>query len=120
MNSLSKPLSSKTITDDDNPEESGWTMYFEDFWANNKEHNNSTISFSSSCYDYKSSSDLVSDAASSVGKKSIDNDKAECFPLAKKTCKKLSFKKRKTTGGLILDDALEDTASSPVNSPKVR
>ncbi|KAF2314223.1 hypothetical protein GH714_024251 [Hevea brasiliensis] len=32
---------------------------------------------------------------------------------------RLSFKKRKTKGPLIADDALEDTASSPVNSPKV-
>ncbi|KAK4576254.1 hypothetical protein RGQ29_026989 [Quercus rubra] len=45
---------------------------------------------------------LVSDAASLAGKSS----------------KRLSFKKRKAKGVLV-DDALEDTASSPVNSPKV-
>lgn len=59
---------------------------------------------------YDGSSSVVSDAATSVVKKSIKIDQAG-------SCKRLSFKKRRK--GLI-DDALEDTASSPVNSPKVR
>ncbi|KAI9093281.1 hypothetical protein K1719_027295 [Acacia pycnantha] len=33
--------------------------------------------------------------------------------------KRLSFKKRKNDFATVVDDALEDTASSPLNSPKV-
>ncbi|KAA8523714.1 hypothetical protein F0562_010137 [Nyssa sinensis] len=104
MTSMSKALSSKARTAD-SQEESSWTFYFEDFLCDNNEDN----SFSSG---YESHS-LVSDAASSAAAKKF----AEGFSLDK-SCKKLSFKKRKTKGVLV-DDALEDTASSPVNSPKV-
>ena len=104
MDSPSKALSSQAISNE-SPEESGWTKYFEDFLAYNKDHSSSP----SGNYDYGNSS-LVSDAASSAaGTKKLSLEK---------TCKKLSFKKRKTKGAVV-DDALEDTASSPVSSPKV-
>jgi hypothetical protein len=100
-NSMSKALSSNERS----PEESGWTVYFEDFLVNNN-NNEEEHSYCSSRF---KSSSLVSDAASLAGKKSLD----------KISSKRLSFKKRKTIGALV-DDALEDTASSPVSSPKVR
>ncbi|XP_062170233.1 vascular-related unknown protein 4-like [Alnus glutinosa] len=99
-NSMSKALSSNERS----PEESGWTVYFEDFLVNNN-NNEEEHSYCSSRF---KSSSLVSDAASFAGKKSLD----------KISSKRLSFKKRKTIGALV-DDALEDTASSPVSSPKV-
>jgi len=97
---MSKALSSNERS----PEESGWTVYFEDFLVNNN-NNEEEHSYCSSRF---KSSSLVSDAASLAGKKSLD----------KISSKRLSFKKRKTIGALV-DDALEDTASSPVSSPKV-
>ncbi|CBI23945.3 hypothetical protein VitviT2T_029801 [Vitis vinifera] len=116
MDSMSKALSSQARTNE-SPEESGWTMYFEDFLAN-KEHSSSPSAgnYGRASYGYGSSS-LVSDAASSAGKKLVDNDHVAVLSLEKR-CKKLSFKKRKTKGAVV-DDALEDTASSPVTSPKV-
>ncbi|KAL0001723.1 hypothetical protein SO802_015504 [Lithocarpus litseifolius] len=77
------------------PEESGWTKYFEDF-SNYRED-----SFSS-CLD---NSSLVSDADSCA--------------LWKKSHKNLKLPKKTRTKIISVDDSLEDTASSPVNSPKV-
>lgn len=99
VHSMTKALSSNETTSV-SQDESGWTLYFEDFLLDN--NNNEEHSYCSS--------DLVSDAASLAGKKST---------LIKRSSKRLSFKKRKTIGALV-DDALEDTASSPVSSPKVR
>ncbi|CAK9150274.1 unnamed protein product [Ilex paraguariensis] len=93
----------------DSTEESGWTFYLEDFLCDN--HGHSPLSSGNE------SPSLVSDAGnSSVAKKLADNDQAVGFSLDK-SCKNLSFKKRKTRRAAV-DDALEDTASSPVNSPK--
>jgi len=98
---VNKPVASKGTTKDC-PEESGWTAYFEDF-SSYREN-----SFSSSF----GTSSLVSDAASSAAWKiTTYNDL--------KTPKRLSFKKTRTKV-ISVDDSLEDTASSPVNSPKVR
>lgn len=83
------------------PEESGWTAYLEDF-SNHREHS------SSSSFD---SSSLVSDAASCAAWKNVHNNL--------KIPKRLNFKKTRTKI-ISVDDSLEDTASSPVNSPKVR
>jgi hypothetical protein len=88
-NSMSKALSSNERS----PEESGWTVYFEDFLVNNN-NNEEEHSYCSSRF---KSSSLVSDAASLAGKKSLD----------KISSKRLSFKKRKTIGALV-DDALEN------------
>ncbi|XP_054817271.1 vascular-related unknown protein 1-like isoform X3 [Prosopis cineraria] len=43
----------------------------------------------------------------------------EEFSGIKNGKKRLSFKKRKKDRATMVDDALEDTASSPLNSPKV-
>ncbi|KAJ7948467.1 putative CTD small phosphatase-like protein 2 [Quillaja saponaria] len=108
MSSMSKALS-------ESPEESSWTMYLEDFSFNNNTEHNCSIS---------SSSSLVSDAAS-LAAKNIDNRDPVvdlCVDHKSFTKKRLSFQKRKTKSytkeAALVDDALEDTASSPVNSPK--
>ncbi|KAJ7981307.1 putative CTD small phosphatase-like protein 2 [Quillaja saponaria] len=89
-------ISSTCYPDDEEEEleESGWTSYFEDF-SNAKMEN----SFGGSS--------LVSDAASCA---------AWNFSSANNIPKKLKFKKSRTTQ-ISEDDSLEDTASSPVNSP---
>ncbi|XP_058220002.1 vascular-related unknown protein 4-like isoform X2 [Rhododendron vialii] len=91
-------------------EESTWTFYLEDYFLrdNKKEHNGYDLSSG-----YGSPNSLVSDAASSVGKKSADKNGE----------KSLSFKKRKKTKWALVDfdghdHALQDTASSPANGPK--
>ncbi|XP_077221315.1 vascular-related unknown protein 4-like [Tasmannia lanceolata] len=90
-------------------EESGWTMYFDDFLTTDKDEPSACSS------DYKGSS-LVSDAASCVALKPSNH--VNSLMGQAKICKKLSFKKRRTKGGLE-EDPLEDTASSPASSPKV-
>uniref|UniRef100_A0A803M826 Uncharacterized protein n=1 Tax=Chenopodium quinoa TaxID=63459 RepID=A0A803M826_CHEQI len=107
--------SEPNLEEDSVPEESGWTQYIEDFEAYNKEgyvHENST-----SCSSYMSYS-MVSDAGSGPewkNKYSI-NPAGGCnsFGVLQKMPKKLNFKKK-----IPFDDSLEDTASSPVNSPKI-
>ncbi|XVF77591.1 hypothetical protein PTKIN_Ptkin14bG0057600 [Pterospermum kingtungense] len=114
MNSMSR---SSPADDDQSPEESSWTMYFEDFSNNNNNNNiddiNENGSFSSDINHQASS--LVSDAASSAARRHVFGGSSD------KTCKRLSFKKRKTKGASnnLVDDDLEDTASSPAHSPKV-
>jgi hypothetical protein len=105
INSMSKALSSNERTSG-SPEESGWTVYFEDFLVNNNQEHMTSRYCSSR---FETSNSVVSDAASLIGKKKS----------MVKSSKRLSFKKRKTIGALV-DDALEDTASSPLSSPKVR
>ncbi|KAJ0966119.1 hypothetical protein J5N97_027257 [Dioscorea zingiberensis] len=104
---MNKALCSK---EGNSSEESGWTWYFEDFMEKREEDQDDGNSSTSVCV----SSSMVSDAASYAAWKSSApvEEVAGC-------CNSLSFKKRKT-GVMILDDeSLEDTASSPVNSPKV-
>nr|CAD1819253.1 unnamed protein product [Ananas comosus var. bracteatus] len=74
-------------------EESSWTMYIEEFIMA------SEMEISSSIDGALESSSIISDAS--------------CNKI------KLMLKKRKMWGKLEDDDPLEDTASSPVNSPKV-
>ncbi len=111
MNSMSKALVSKERTSEP-AEESGWTMYFEDLLVNNNNEN----SYSSSGVETAS---LVSDAASLAGKRYESIERHGGLAMVKSSSKRLSFKKRKTKGANLVDDALEDTASSPLNSPKV-
>ncbi|KAK9284853.1 hypothetical protein L1049_024033 [Liquidambar formosana] len=112
-NSLS-PSVNKTLPPKETPaaapEESGWTSYFEDF-SNNREH--------SYCSSYGTTS-LVSDAASCVAWKISDKNRAiSCSPSMETSPKQeLNFRQRKAKE-IYHDDSLEDTASSPVNSPKV-
>uniref|UniRef100_A0A6N2MED1 Uncharacterized protein n=1 Tax=Salix viminalis TaxID=40686 RepID=A0A6N2MED1_SALVM len=130
-NSMScKPLISSSsnlkTTGRDSSEESGWTMYFDDLFAQNNgdDQDNDQYEQGSLSYDQDGNSSLVSDAASLVLKKSAGDDHGEeqvgGIPIDNKKSfrNSLSFKKRRTKGALI-DDSLEDTASSPVNSPKV-
>ncbi|OAY28544.1 vascular-related unknown protein 4 isoform X1 [Manihot esculenta] len=112
-------------------EDSGWTTYLEDFFAkNNNNKQSNDINGENNCclsYDNEATASLVSDAASLVMKKndSVDyNDnnseqEAAAAVGSRFSYSRLSFKKRKTKGALVGDDALEDTASSPVNSPKL-
>ncbi|KAI5565557.1 hypothetical protein BDE02_14G130000 [Populus trichocarpa] len=91
-------------------EESGWTSYFEDF-SNHKEEDHSLCSIT---FD---SSSMVSDAASFPPWKS--SHAVACSSINGGLPKELTFKKTRAKE-ISLDDSLEDTASSPVNSPKVR
>nr|XP_004505449.1 vascular-related unknown protein 1-like [Cicer arietinum] len=96
-------------------EESGWTTYFEDFFNNNNNndyannnHNYSSLSLSGVA---SSSSSLLSDATSLLHNNQhvqIQN----VFSFNQITDSNL--KKRKN----IVDQALEDTATSLLNSPK--
>ncbi|KAK1567447.1 hypothetical protein Q3G72_029102 [Acer saccharum] len=101
---------------EDEQEESGWTAYFEDF-SNNRVEN----SFCSSYID--SSNSLVSDAAFSGAAWNNHHHQqliTACSSIGatKKFPKKLKLKKTRTKE-ICEDDSLEDTASSPANSPKV-
>ncbi|KAL7185748.1 hypothetical protein ACSBR2_027667 [Camellia fascicularis] len=121
---VNKAVASKDTTIDGPEEESGWTSYFEDFLSKQREqeeeeeeHNNTSFS------DSFGSPSLVSDAASSCVPRKINNYNqvsARCSPMDSppKMPKKLSFKKARTKE-ISHDDSLEDTASSPVNSPKI-
>lgn len=62
-----------------------------------------------------SGNSMISDAASCVAWK----PPPASFEVSEKY-RKLNLKKRKGKGLVLEDDSLEDTASSPVNSPKVR
>ncbi|KAI4333824.1 hypothetical protein L6164_018585 [Bauhinia variegata] len=111
MSSISRAPSTNHSAGGDSlpPEESGWTTYFEDFFSNN--NNSERCSVSS---DVANNSSMVSDATSLAAKKFSGREKGDEFLV-----RTSSFNKRKKTKAALLDDALEDTASSPVNSPKV-
>ncbi|XP_021911365.1 uncharacterized protein LOC110825218 [Carica papaya] len=100
-------------------EESSWTTYFEDFF-----HDANYINESDQDYDQQASSfSLISDAASLMAAKTVDIGEEQDLGVAEQMCiynnndnnryNRLSFEKRKT-----IDQDLEDTASSPLNSPK--
>ncbi|CAJ1978755.1 unnamed protein product [Sphenostylis stenocarpa] len=110
MSSITKaPPSSNDVL---SSEESGWTTYFDDFF-NNHVDNKCSMSLSGvAC------SSLVSDAASLVHKKVASSKQVEEFSVNKNS-KRTSFKKRKDVITALIDDALEDTATSPLSSPKV-
>ncbi|KAF8016685.1 hypothetical protein BT93_H2032 [Corymbia citriodora subsp. variegata] len=89
--------------DDEGGEESGWTTYLQDFSRNDDGED-------SFCSGFRTSS-LVSDAASrAVHKNAVAEPKA---PM------RLSMIKRTRTREITDEDPLEDTATSPVNSPKI-
>ncbi|KAG6397828.1 hypothetical protein SASPL_139276 [Salvia splendens] len=91
----------------DSPEESSWTFYIEGFVC---EDNINKPCLSS---DFESPS-LVSDAASSAVAHKFRQGLGFSSPTLQN-----SFKKQKTNIIPAMDYDLEDTASSPVNSPKV-
>ncbi|XP_018822331.2 vascular-related unknown protein 4 [Juglans regia] len=93
----------------ESPEESGWTMYLEDFSVKNSREQ---YSYCSSGFE---NSSLVSDAANNslAGKRSERSERGGSLSMVKSR-NRSSFKKRKTKGAFVDDhDALEDTASSP-------
>ncbi|KAL4273228.1 hypothetical protein GQ457_13G002470 [Hibiscus cannabinus] len=114
MDSISRSSPVHPCYDDETPEESSWTMYFKDF----SDDNGGVVEMNgnnSCCYsdiNHRTTS-LVSGRHVVVGASS-DHNKS-----IKK--KRLSFKKRKTNGSSAgsFDDDLQDTASSPVNGPKM-
>ncbi|CAL0303948.1 unnamed protein product [Lupinus luteus] len=97
----------KNLVSNCQEEESGWTSYFEDFSKGIEPSYCSSLGGSS----------LVSDAASCVSWK-FSHQNHNKGSSAPNLLKKLNFKKARTKQ-ISEDDPLEDTASSPVNSPKV-
>ncbi|KAL3508522.1 hypothetical protein ACH5RR_027923 [Cinchona calisaya] len=118
--SMNKALSSTNNgkTTENPPEESSWTFYMQDFLYGHDHDNTTSNSFSSS-YD-QSSPSLISDAFSSAARKFAASDhknEAIKFTSSTSNCKNM---RRKAKGTAVNHhDDLEDTASSPVNSPKV-
>ncbi|XP_021807345.1 uncharacterized protein LOC110751221 isoform X2 [Prunus avium] len=116
MNSMMrKSVSSDNTraTSHESPEESSWTMYLEDFLTSNNDDGDDDERSSFSSYVYENSS-IISDAASAVTRK-LSAINGEVLGFDNRSS--FGFDRRKTKEAL-LDDALEDTASSPVNSPK--
>ncbi|KAI3745103.1 hypothetical protein L1987_58205 [Smallanthus sonchifolius] len=118
-------------------EESGWTSYFEDFMVAQQQdhHHNHSLTqdqhynqdhyFNQDHYHHQPQQQEqqhdrpeLSDAASHVEWNNIANSRSGVGP---KFTKKLNLFKKKSrrTREVLYDDSLEDTASSPVNSPKV-
>ncbi|XP_010689672.2 vascular-related unknown protein 1 [Beta vulgaris subsp. vulgaris] len=126
-NRVISPSKSKTDADD-LAEESGWTQYVEDFSAYNKEGGAYTQqenhSYSGCCSSFVSTASMVSDAGSGPEwkKKNINNlaSAAVCSSIGglPNMPKRLNFKNKRAQE-IPFDDSLEDTASSPVNSPKI-
>lgn len=127
-------ISSDEKMADSGEESSSWTFYIQGFMCDDDQN----CSLSS---DHETPS-LLSDAASSAVKKSADDihlaDTKLGFPNGTRgnsnnndnnnnmcrnmsiMCKQNSFKKQKTkVPAAVMDYDLEDTASSPANSPKV-
>jgi hypothetical protein len=94
------------IDDHDHQEESGWTTILEDYSNQNRTHYEESDRDKSSCSLLGVSPSLVSDAATEGRSIPVN------FPA------KLKFGRARTKK-ICEDDSLEDTASSPVNSPKV-
>ncbi|GAA0183174.1 hypothetical protein LIER_42353 [Lithospermum erythrorhizon] len=107
----------KRVDNDHNsPEESSWTFYIQDFLC--EDDNNSLSSYS--CYEMSDS--LLSDAAAPAVKDpnyQKDGGLNVNYETSKRKTKRTIFRKQIVTHGAAMDEDLEDTASSPVNSPKV-
>ncbi|KAL8033605.1 hypothetical protein ABFX02_13G170300 [Erythranthe guttata] len=137
------------MAEEDSPEESSWTFYIEGFMRDDNDNDNDDINSLSSASEMAESPSLVSDAASSAVVKKLSSSYYNCCVCRSNTdddddddgacrlgftsaaaakgsirnmlIKQNSFKKQKTKVFLpsVMDYDLEDTASSPVNSPKV-
>ncbi|KAE9616813.1 hypothetical protein Lal_00034657 [Lupinus albus] len=107
--SIGKAVSSanKNLVSNCQEDESGWTSYFEDF----------SKGIEPSYCNSLGGSSLVSDAASCASWK-FSHQNHHKGSSALNLLKKLNFKKARAKQ-ISEDDPLEDTASSPVNSPKV-
>ncbi|KAL0311042.1 UNVERIFIED_CONTAM: hypothetical protein Sangu_2398900 [Sesamum angustifolium] len=102
---------------EDSPEESSWTFYIQAFICENDDQ----ISYLSSEYESPS---LVSDAASSAVKKLRYNctegiEFSSGRSNRNRSVRKQNWCKKQKTELPAMDYDLEDTASSPVNSPKI-
>ncbi|KAK2350962.1 protein disulfide-isomerase 5-4 [Trifolium repens] len=121
MSSISKAPSHNMLSFESS-DESSWTKYFEDLF--NNDHNNNIDDYNDQKYSVNSFS-AFDDAFSSL----VSDDAANPLPYGKNLAensqggveyiKRLSFKKRKKIITSLVDDDLEDTASSPINSPKI-
>ncbi|XP_031390433.1 vascular-related unknown protein 1 [Punica granatum] len=100
-------------------EESGWTIYLEDF---SKHQSSSDLEHHiSSSFSILGTSSLISDAASRYHDRANSGPGGShpyCFGLSAGP-KKLSLVKKMRAKKISEEDPLEDTASSPVSSPKV-
>ncbi|GAB4846202.1 hypothetical protein Ancab_025198 [Ancistrocladus abbreviatus] len=103
MSTLAPSSTAYSFNVHDNDQESGWTLYFKDFMADNSSENSS---FLSGC-----------EADSIASQKDIAYHGVTELPI-RQSCERFSSKKRKEKINSI-DDELEDTASSPVHSPKL-
>ncbi|XP_047335942.1 vascular-related unknown protein 1-like [Impatiens glandulifera] len=101
--------------EDQEPEESGWTSYFEDFeMMNQRDDQKEKIGNS---YSNNSNRSIVSGDVSSAAAawKIITAGTSQTPPP-----KKLNLRKKTRTEKVSdFDDSLEDTATSPVSSPKM-
>ncbi|KAJ0045251.1 hypothetical protein Pint_04216 [Pistacia integerrima] len=117
-NSVSNPMSKVMSYGEEEEEESGWTVYFDELFDgdNDDARYNEEIN---SCFSASPESSLISDAASSsvLVKKSAAHHHHPHHDVHDRNKRSImSSKKRKTK---VADNDLEDTASSPVNSPKI-
>jgi len=102
---MSSAITKPPTSECDSSEESGWTKYFEDFLNNIDDHKRCSVSFSGV--------DSYSTLFACAAEKMLTHDhttqpEESCFR-----------KRKKIKTSLVVDDALEDTASSPVKGSKV-
>jgi len=97
---ITKPPSPKNETSECESSESGWTKYFEDFLNNHFDDQKCSVSFSGV--------DSYSTSFITAAKKMLTVDEESSFK-----------KRKKIKTSVVIDDALEDTASSPVKATKV-
>ncbi|KAK8651799.1 hypothetical protein V6N13_141381 [Hibiscus sabdariffa] len=111
---------SRSSAEYESPEESSWTMYLEDFSNNNNtdaidiNDNSSILSHTN----HQTFSLIPEAACSAAGRRGSGPGPALGHKISNGN---LSFKKRKikrSSSGFV-DHDLEDTATSPANSPKV-
>ncbi|GAA0155933.1 hypothetical protein LIER_43336 [Lithospermum erythrorhizon] len=122
MDSLMITSSSQEKREDNNNslEESSWTFYIQDFLCENDTGNNkSSLSSSSnnnSCYDeIRASSAVQISNYQNDGRLNVNYERSKRNNNNNK--KKNSRKRKVFNQGASMDDDLEDTASSPLNSP---
>ncbi|PWA67034.1 hypothetical protein CTI12_AA321270 [Artemisia annua] len=117
-------VDSDTVT----AEESGWTTYFEDFMlAQQQDHQNNSLAHKHQHDNFNEDphhqqlhdQPELSDAASYVEWNNMANSMNGATPKFDKKLNLIKKKNRRTRNHIRYDDSLEDTASSPVNSPKV-
>ncbi|TVU38809.1 hypothetical protein EJB05_12200 [Eragrostis curvula] len=98
--------------------ESSWTDYFVDFMLSEEEKRRQDASY---CATVEEDDGDGSNYEEEEEEDSMISDAASCAPAALLPCKYKELKKLKKAAFKAMghDDSLEDTASSPVNSPKV-